>query len=199
MADAKNVSVGKPNTSGAIHRAVLGTALPTDAVTELDAAFKELGYADESGLVNSNSGESESIKAWGGATVANIQKGKNDTFKFVLIEATNVDTLKAVYGDKNVTGDLKAGITIKANSEENESCSWVFDMILKGGILKRIVVPDAAVTAVDEITYVDNKTIGYGTTISAVPDENGNTHYEYLIDPTAAQAAAVNESEGEES
>ena len=45
MADATKVTVSKPKTGGAIYRAPLGTSLPTDASSELDVAFKELGYA----------------------------------------------------------------------------------------------------------------------------------------------------------
>ena len=52
--DAKNVSVGKPKKGGAIFRAPLGTTLPIDAKTELDEAFKALGYCGEDGLVNEN-------------------------------------------------------------------------------------------------------------------------------------------------
>ena len=37
MANAEHVSAAKPKTGGAIYRAPLGTALPTDATTELIA------------------------------------------------------------------------------------------------------------------------------------------------------------------
>lgn len=178
--NAKYVTAAKPKKGGAAFRAPLGTALPTDAETALNEAFKGLGYISTDGITNANSPTSNKLTAWGGDTVLNTMADRPDDFKFKLIEGENPEVLKAVYGDDNVEGDAESGMTVKVGSEDPEQFSWVFDMIQKGGIAKRVVIPAASLSALEEIKYIDSDAVGYGVTISAVPDTSGYTHYEYF-------------------
>lgn len=177
---AQNVSAGKPKVGGAIRVAPFGTKLPTDAISELDEAFKNLGYASEDGLTNEDSIESEEIKAWGGDTVMVVQTNKTDRFNFTLIESINLEVLKFVYGPGNVSGILDTGITVKSNAAEMPVYSLVIDMILNGSVLKRVVIPQAKIAEKGEISYVDNEATGFPLTIQATPDGEGNTHYDYI-------------------
>ena len=175
-----NVSAGKPAIGGAVWRAEKGTTAPTDATTALAADFKALGYCSEDGLTNSNSPETTDIKAWGGDTVLNIQEEKTDTFQFTLIEVLNVEVLKAVYGSSNVSGTLATGITVNVNADEPEEGVWVVDMVMNSNTVKRVVIPHGKLSELGDITYTDSDAVGYEVTITALPDTDGNTHYEYI-------------------
>ena len=177
---ATNVSTGKPNKSGAIFFAPLGTTLPIDADTSLAAAFTPLGYVSEDGLTNDNSPESDQVKAWGGDTVLNMQTDRPDSFGLTLIEVLNVDVLKAVYGDTNVTVDTSNNITVKATADEMGSGSWVVDMLMRGNRKKRIVIPNGTISELGTITYKDDEAVGFETTVSCEADASGNTHYTYI-------------------
>lgn len=183
---ASNVTAGKPKITGAIFRAPVGTTLPTDAKTELDAAFKCLGYVSEDGVTNGNSPESEQTKAWGGDVVLSTQTEKPDTFQFKLIEAKNVDVLKMIYGDSHVTGDLDTGITIDVTAEDPGPAAYVIDMVLKDGDLKRMVIPSASISEMDDIVYNDSEPVGYDVTLTATADDTGCTHHEYIVKKEAS-------------
>ena len=188
-----NVTAGKPKIGGSIYRAPLGTDVPTNATDTLDTAFKCLGYVSDEGVTNSTSIESEDIKAWGGDTVLTPQTGKTDTFQLSLLESLNIEALKAYFGDANVTGtDIKTGIAIKCNSQELQPSIWVVEMIAAGNIPHRVVIPNAKPTEMEDITYVDNEPVALGMTLTALPDEDGQTHYEYFggAETLAAKASA---------
>ena len=180
-ADAKLTSVGKPKIGGAIYRAPLGTTLPTDAKTALPAEYKNCGYVSSDGLTNSKTRETTELNAWGGDKVRDAQTSKTDTFGLTFIEIRNIDVLKAVHGDDNVT-ESNGLTTIRENAKELDRAVWVVDMILNEGFLKRVVIPEGKITEVGDVTYKDDELIGYESTISAYPYSayENDTHREFI-------------------
>lgn len=177
--NAGNVSTGKPKIGGAVFAAPIGTPLPVTATEALDQAFAGLGYVGSDGVTNADSKTYNAIKAWGGDTVHDSLTDHSDTYRMALLEILNEDVLKVVYGPDNVSGTLDSGIAVKSNANDTPEMVYVVDMILRGNILRRHVLPKAKVTSVADKVYRDTDAIAYDTTLSCHPDAAGNTHYEY--------------------
>lgn len=183
MADAnnaKNVSFGKPKASGAIFVAPAGTALPSNATSSLNAAFKNLGYVSEDGLVNNIETDTENVNAWGGDLVLSGQTTWGEMFTTNLIE-TNQAVLETLYGAGNVSVDGSGNITLKVNSKTLPNIVVVFELVMTGGRVKRIVLGNAQIVdRSGEISYVDGEPVAYPAVFNAYPDTDGDTHKEYI-------------------
>lgn len=180
---ATNVSTARPRTAGAVYVQSASTSqLPTTADGTL-TGFTSLGFVSEDGLSNANTFDSADVKEWGGSTVETLNDNFTDTFTFTLLEALNVDVLKEVFGSANVTGTLSTGIAVSAKPEAHDSKKWVFDMVMRNGVLKRICIPVGAISAVGEVVYRNSEAVGYNITLTAMNDGTA-THYEYIKTPS---------------
>ena len=137
---ATNVTVGKPKASGGVYSAPTGTALPTDATTALNAAFTSLGYCSDDGLTNSIELENSDIYAWGGDRVLTVRTSRSESFRFTMIETLSLAVLKEVYGQANVT-EVAGKLAIIHNNVELPIRSYIFEVLVTGNKVKRIVVP----------------------------------------------------------
>lgn len=186
-------SAAKPAVGGGIWTAAKGSTLPTNASAALDNAFASLGYVSDAGVQRNISRDSNVIHAWGGDPVAVLSNNKSETFKFKLIEPSNVDVLGLVFGE--ASGTLATGITVKSKADISTPRAFVIETIMADDVHQRIVVPEAVVTDIGEIVYVDNDVVGFDVTITAMADAQGNTAYEYQQTVTAA-APAQNQGGG---
>lgn len=169
--DSENVRVA---VTGALSYAPIGTALPTDATTALNAAFKDVGYIDTNGIARAHSVDTNDIVAWQNADLVRKVATKDTlTYKFSMLES-NDNSRTIYYG--NVDGTTKAahgvgGIGIRG--------CWVIDVV-DGADLIRKVIPDAQVTDWDDQTLASGDAVMYGVTLTAYPDSSGNKDYEYV-------------------
>lgn len=190
-----NVTFSKPGTSanksGYIWVAPLGTDIPTDATTELDAAFVGLGYLSEDGLTEPASFEpGDDIVAAGGDTVAQADPTFSKTWTGTCIEALNEDLLKVAYGSANVTvtpaGELDGSITIKEQAGDIEHHVIVIDEMLKGGRKRRNVMADATFLITGDISHVHTALVNFEFTITAYPTADQPAQTQYITIPKKA-------------
>lgn len=189
---ANDALVGAPLTStGGILSAPLGSALPTNASTPLDATFKALGLIGEDGLSETADRSTEPVRAWGGsvARVLQTEFGLSYTWQFI---TTNEAVLREVHGDSNVTvtpgvDPAHDELAIAVNKKMLPVKSYIFEV--KDGDNKiRIVIPNGQITAVGGKTYSHNDIIRREVTLTCYEDESGNEGYEYITGPAVDAA-----------
>ena len=139
--NASNVSNSRPNYTGAVFSAPLGTEPPESATESLDSAYRGYGYIDDEGLANEFETDSEQIQAFGGDEVLSIQTSYAETFAQGFLEE-NIETKRAFFGDDNVF-ITEEGFAAVHSSAELPYLTWVLDVRLTGGRLQRIVIFEA--------------------------------------------------------
>lgn len=175
--DSSNITSTNPADGGELHRAPLATVLPTDAITDLEAAFNGLGFTGDDGFVISQNRSTEDKRAYGGDVVYSLQTEYGVTVQVTVYESQNAEVLKTVFGDDNVT--VAAGTTeVKYNKKRLPRSVFVSDHITDQGLLRQ-VIPVGQVTEVGDITLVHTDILMYQLTITAYPDVDGNYMYEY--------------------
>ena len=178
-----NVTVGKPKVSGYVYIAPADTAIPTDAKTALASAFKSLGYISKDGVTNALGRTTEDTEDWGGDIIMTAMTEKKETWKFKLVEYLNLDVQKFIHGAENVTGTLASMVTIKSADCDETPHVIVFEMILNGGYLQRVVLPCAYLAEVGDVQFIRGQAVGYDVTVKAASDETGTAHYKYIEKP----------------
>lgn len=170
--DATNVRVG---VTGAVYVAPSDTTVPTDAATELDPAFEDVGYVSEDGVTETHDTDTEDIRAWqNGDLVRRVQTSHDVTFAFTMLETSEI-TLREYYGNYT-DGD------IEITGDELPHRAWVLS-VEDGDHVLRVVIPDGQITERGDITYSNGEAVGREVTITAYPVAGVKA---YIYDDTVA-------------
>lgn len=184
-----NVSSAKGVKGGYIFSAPVGTSLPTDIKTQLDQAFKCLGFISEDGYVEAIDEDADvinDINDMNGDVMdsTNSKRVESAQLTFAEIKAA---TLKRQYGDANVT-DENGIITVKHNADSHDVFAYVLELVLKNGRRWRKVVPKGKSSELDSLTIASSELCQRALTMKYLTDEQGNTCYDYY-ESTETQAA----------
>lgn len=142
--------------------------LPEDASTAL-TGFLEGGYISEDGVTKTVDASDDNILAWGGDTVRTVRTEHTLSYSFTFIESSNVNVLKLIYGDENVTVDGSGNISVKESSKLQDRKAFVIETF-DGDKKLREVIPNAQLAMSGDITYVHSDVVRYECTLTAFPD-----------------------------
>lgn len=193
MPNKLNVLTGGPKEfTGGTFRAPKGTALPTDASTALDPAFKDGGFVGEDGLTMSIAKSQEKVRDWGKSVVKVIQTEHDVTFTWEYIEFSR-EAAESFFGVENVTftagtpGTTPDVLTVEINDKTLPVSSWVFEMS-DGDTDIRVVVEDGqAASEGGDFAFNKNDVVRIPMAIEALKsDTDGNNAVFYKSTPVAA-------------
>lgn len=180
------VAAPSPPITGGLYRGPIGTALPVDTSTALNAAFISLGYLDQDGITYTIDRPNNKQYAWGGALVATLQQHWAFTFKFKLYQILDPDVLMSVHSDTNVTVTAATSTvgtltTTLMNPKLNVNSAWVVtgNYQLAGF---RIAAPNARITMTGDLKLTHQALAVYDCTLETFPDTAGNFAYQYWND-----------------
>jgi hypothetical protein len=166
--------------------APLGTPLPTDATTALNAAFISLGRISDDGVDKTESRPKTDKFDWGGSLIASLQDSFMLTLKFKLLQLVNADVQRTVHGDSNVTvtpATATHGTRLGAaiNSKLLDQGVYVIDAYYQQ-TSGRLVIPIARPVEVGQLKWVHKDLAAYELTVQAFADNDNNMAYEYWDD-----------------
>lgn len=154
--------------------------VPTDLLTP-DAGFSPLGAISNDGLTYGFDEDQEQFTPWGLTAPFRTETTSSvRTFGCVLWE-TNRPSVKSImyrlpFAD--VTPDSGTGEYQFAEtaSPAPDRRSWIFDVV-DGQTMERFYVPQGEVSDRSDVTFQNSEMAGYEITVTAYPDEDGNTVY----------------------
>lgn len=187
---ASKVINGKPNASGGVLFAPLGTAFPGTAVAEIPTGFEAGGYVSEDGVTKSESRDSSTTKDWAGLTIKRTQTGYELTVQFAFLEYLNARAAAAIYGAGNVTvtpATTQHGeqMRIAYRGQESPHLSWILDMA-DGASRTKFLIPDGQVSEIGDTTWSSADAALRDVTLSLIPNADGVFAWELTDDGVKA-------------
>jgi hypothetical protein len=185
--DASQVLVGNASGVG-LYIAPLGTALPADTTTALDAAWKPLGYTTDDGVEQMMDIESDDIMSWQDKSpVRTIIKSRVLSFKFSLLQ-WNPETLSLYMGAPTPKPGTDGSFTLNLDMGDVPTEHALLVDLEDYGKKIRIGMLRTILTDADSLTLQRGQAAPLGITVKALA-VNGKTGA-YIVGPDVAKTPA---------
>lgn len=169
--DANNARIwGGDNDS--IWLAPIGTTLPTDLTTALDAAFEDVGWIHEDGITETANGSKEVIRGHQGAGVVRTRMSETGTsIAFTALE-DKAQTNSLRYHEKS--SEVTAGVrkVTRGPGQRVSARAAVIDLydIDNETVRKRLVIPRLEVVPTGDKTYSNADISGFAFESEVIGD-----------------------------
>lgn len=164
---------------GDVYVAPKGSTAPTDATTDLDAAFKPLGWlSPDQGLTQSQQLSTNVVRGWNaGAILRTLKSNQGYTMRFQCLEE-NARVLGLLYPGATVSTDGGVNERVVKTFTGQDLRAWVFQL-KDGDVNLRKYAPSGEVTGFGDVVYKDNDITVYQFTVTIYADSNGDFFTEW--------------------
>lgn len=177
-----NEDAVRVGVTGTVYVAPKGTALPTDVTTNLNAAFKSVGFISEDALTESLSITTEKLRAWQRPVgIRSLTTEVDWTFQFGMLETSPL-VLELYYAgaESDVAGGV-ATTSISANPSANQKAMVI--EIVDGDVITRYALPVVEVGDREEVSHTNSEGTVWGVTVNVMGSSLDDLGYRITNDP----------------
>lgn len=160
--------------------AATGTPAPTSPLEQPVSPWEPLGAISDDGLVYGFDEDNEEFTPWGlTSPFRTVVTSSVRTFQVTLWETARVAVQSVMY--RIPAADLApdtGGLTTFAEtaSPQPDRRAWWF-LVMDGSTAKGFYVPQGEISDRSDVTFKQDEMSGYEITVTAYPDDAGNTVY----------------------
>lgn len=164
-----DVKLGLGLATGMFYHAPAGTALPTSLSTAPTTPWAHVGDVTNDGITLALDKSVENLRNWANVIKRAIVTDHTETVQSPIMDTT-AESLKAVFGDENVTSaNDKVTVNLSATDlPEQEAFLWIMK---DGDDMMAIGCTHGQVTAVDNVSFAPGSAINWTPTITAMGDD----------------------------
>ena len=176
----EEVAVGSALVTGAVFVAPTSVALPTDAITALNSAYKMLSFTGDGGVTIVESATKKEVRVWEAMALARaIMSGRVEQVKFKPVNA-NARVAKIMWGDDAVTvNDSTGALSIGHHGNPVPPVHMVIESVPWAGAVQRLCFKPQ-VTDRGEMTLNGQDAEGRELTFDCLALSDGMTMHEFI-------------------
>lgn len=172
--DGFKAEAARLGVTGRIDIAPAGTAIP-EGMEALDSTYVNLGYISPDGVSEPRDEDNEEFIPWQEITPIRSEITRSVASMTFALWQSSLESNGFYYGfDKSDLALATDGSVVF--DEKGKPVAVYHSLVLTvvdGTKARRVVLPNCAITAREEVVHVSNAITAYGSTVTAYPDENG--------------------------